>query len=87
MKAVAMELRPNHSIREAITYRQWDNYAKWLEKQNLKTKGRSLSFSSIAMGANNFIIEIQSDLKMIIVRRGWREAMKAKANKPLDKVD
>ena len=56
--------------RERVSYRQWENYAKRLEKQNLKQHGRSLSFSSIASSARSFVIEIMDDYEIIIAKPG-----------------
>jgi hypothetical protein len=59
---------------EFITHRQWDNYAKRVEKRNLRQHGSSLTFTAIAHRASAFIVEIRSE--GMIVRKGWREAMK-----------
>jgi len=63
---------------EAVTYKQWDSYAKKIERKNLKESGESLTFSSIAQKASNYIVESQPDNKIIIAKKGWREAMKRK---------
>lgn len=60
---------------EFISSITFENYAKRIEKKNLKENGESLTFTGIARKANNFIIEIiDNDYKIKI---GWREAMKA----------
>ncbi len=59
---------------EYVTDKQWCMCAKRIEKKNLKRHGKSLTFTGIARKANDFIIEIQEDC--MIVRQGWREAMK-----------
>lgn len=59
---------------EVVTHRQWDSYAARIERKNLKEHGHSLSRASIAYRANAYIIEIREDT--MIVRTGWREAMR-----------
>ena len=61
---------------EFVTDRQWDNYARRIEKRNLRLYGHSLTFTGIARRANAFIVDIRSDQKGMIVLVGWREAMK-----------
>lgn len=65
---------------EIVTHRIWDGYARRLERANLRREGRSLSFTSIAAQANPFIVELFSKDSMI-VRKGWREAMKSAAGR------
>ena len=64
---------------EFVTDRQWDGYARRLMKANLKAKHVSLTQIGISGGASSYIVEIRSDQKGMIVRTGWREAMKEKA--------
>lgn len=59
---------------EVVTRRQWDNYAARIERKNLKERGHSLTRTAIAYRANSYIIEIREDT--MIVRTGWREAMR-----------
>ncbi len=59
---------------EFITHRQWDNYAKRIEKRNLRQHGSSLTFTGISRRASGFIREIRAE--GMIVYKGWREAMK-----------
>lgn len=61
---------------EFVTDAQWDSYAHRVMSANLKRDGHSLSPSGIARRANTFIVDIQSDRKGMIVKKGWREAMK-----------
>lgn len=65
---------------EFVTNRQWDGLSIRLEKKNLREKGKSLSATSIARAANSFIVEIQSDRDGMLVRPGWREAMRQQAS-------
>lgn len=58
---------------EFVTHRQWDSYAKRIERRNLRQFGRSLTFTGIACRANSYIVEIRSE--GMIVRPGWRAAM------------
>lgn len=60
---------------ETVTHRQWDNYARRIEKKNLREKGRSLTYSAIARRANDHILELLDD-KTMLVTPGWREKMK-----------
>ena len=64
---------------EFITHRQWDNYAKRIEKRNLRQHGSSLTFTGIARRASGFIVEIRAE--GMVVYKGWREAMKSQEPK------
>lgn len=59
---------------EVVTHRQWDSYATRIERKNLREHGRSLCRTAIARRAYDHIIEIREDT--MIVRPGWREAMR-----------
>ena len=59
--------------KERITPKQWESYARRVEKQRMKENGKSLTAAGIARHANHCICEIQNDL--MIVRKGWRQAM------------
>lgn len=61
---------------EGVTNRQWDAYARRIENANMKAEGHSLTASSIARRANSFVVDIRSDTNTMIVKKGWREAMK-----------
>jgi len=65
---------------EHIKGSQIRSYAKRLERANLKCHGSSLTAGSIAAAANPFIDEIEEMYEdSLIMREGWREAMKVKA--------
>lgn len=64
---------------EFITHRQWDNYAKRIEKRNLRQHGSSLTFTGIARRESGFIREIRAE--GMVVYNGWREAMKTQEPK------
>ena len=64
---------------EFVTYKQFDSCAYRLEKHNLKRYNQSLTAGSIARHGNPYIIEIQPDRKGMLIRLGWREAMKRAA--------
>ena len=64
---------------EYIDSKRIASYAKRLEKQRRKEVGRSLTFTGIARAASPFIVEIQSDRDVIVIRTGWREAMQEAA--------
>ena len=66
---------------EFVTHRQWDGCARRIERKNLELHGSSLTSSGIARKANDFIIEIQDDQKGMMVKKGWRDAMKAELQK------
>lgn len=51
------------------------SYARRIERARMKLAGCSLTATSISRHANPFVIEIQGDT--LIMRKGWREAMKA----------
>jgi len=61
---------------ELVTYKQWDNYAMRIFNANMRRDHRSLSWGGIASRAQSFIIEIQIDRDVMIVRKGWRAAMR-----------
>lgn len=61
---------------EFVTDRQWDSYATRIEQSNLKQLGRSVTRSGIARRAQSFIVEIQPDRRGMIVKKGWRKAMR-----------
>ena len=61
---------------EFVTNRQWDNCAYRIMRKNLDKYGRSLTASGIAQRANNHIIDIRSDQDGMIVKTGWRDAMR-----------
>jgi len=60
---------------EMITEKQFDSYARRIERRNLKLRGRSLTALSISRRANCFIVDIRND-GTLLVRDGWREAMR-----------
>ena len=64
---------------EFITHRQWDNYAKRIEKRNLRQHRSSLTFTGISRRASGFIREIRAE--GMVVYNGWREAMKTQEPK------
>jgi len=63
---------------EIIDNRLIENYGTRLERKNLRQFHRSLSRGSICRAADSFVVEILPDL-MLIIRRGWREAMREAA--------
>ena len=64
---------------EYIKGRTWDSYARRLERANMRRCGRSLTAGGIAAGARGYIVELrESDI--MIVRAGWRDAMRAAAD-------
>jgi hypothetical protein len=56
-----------------IAIRQWDSYARRIERRTLRQYGASWSSTAIARRASAFIVEIQAE--RIRVRAGWRQAM------------
>lgn len=63
--------------KEWITPKQWESYARRVEKKRLKEAGKSMTAGSIARQANHCICEVQANL--MIVRKGWRQAMETAA--------
>lgn len=61
---------------EMITGRQWDSYARRIERRNLKTDGVSLSAGSIKMRVRGYIVDIRLGEQTMLVRKGWRAAMR-----------
>jgi len=61
---------------EMITGRQWDSYARRIERRNLKTNGVSLSAASIKMRAREYIVDIRLGEQTMLVCKGWRAAMR-----------
>ena len=66
---------------EIISPKLIENYAKRLEKTNLKNLGRSCSFVTIARASNKYIICIHD--YGCEIKKGWREAMKQLAIRPI----
>ena len=59
----------------------WKRYAHKLERQNIKEHGTSLTAASICMRAGwTHLVEILLDEDRLIVRDGWKEAMRQIAN-------
>jgi len=61
---------------EWVSCKQWENYAKRIERKNLREKGTSLTFSSIERRAYPYVVEVRPDQKVMLVKVGWREAMR-----------
>jgi hypothetical protein len=57
-----------------ITIRQWDSYARRIERRHLRQYGTSLASTAIARRASACIIEIQTE--RMLVHAGWRQAMR-----------
>ena len=68
---------------EFVTYRQWEGYARRLERTNLRNRSESLTAVGISRGAEDCIVEIQSDRGGILARAGWKAAMREKAAEEL----
>jgi hypothetical protein len=65
---------------EYISRKQWFSYARRIEKRNLKETGRSLTYTGIQQRARSFVVSIQIDTDTMIVKKGWRDAMKAQTD-------
>ena len=61
-----------------IAIRQWDSYARRIERRHLRQYGASLSSTAIARRASAFIVEIQTE--RMLVRAGWRQTMQQAAD-------
>ncbi len=68
---------------EHIDHKQWEMYARRIEGKYLRKYGKSLSFSSIPIGARHHIIEYQIDTDIMLVTEGWKQSMLAYAHKHL----
>jgi len=66
---------------DVITYAMWENYAKRVERKNLREKGESLTFTGITRRAKNHIIELMPEDEYMIVKKGWRETMRKEGEK------
>ena len=58
---------------EYVSHNVWNNYAKQIERENMKQSGGSLTYTAIARRASGFIVEVRDD--GMLVKPGWREAM------------
>ena len=61
---------------EFVTNRQWDSCVSRIVNKNFKDRGHSLTRSAISRRANSFIVDIRDDQKGMIVKVGWKDAMK-----------
>lgn len=61
---------------EVIKDSTFTNYAKRIERENLREFGSSLSFSGIAHRASLMVKEVRPDEGTLIVYKGWRDAMR-----------
>lgn len=61
---------------EFVTHQQWDGCARRIVKANLRSQGSSPSEITIARRAKSFIVDIYSDGSGMVVRKGWRQAMR-----------
>jgi len=64
---------------ELITYRQWDQMIGRAFKAQVRAHGIAHSRATISNKCNSFVVEIRDDDKTMIVKKGWREALKAAA--------
>lgn len=59
---------------KVITKKQYDSYAKRIEKENLKKNGCSLTWVSI-LGHSKAILEVESSTNTLIVKDNWKEIL------------
>jgi hypothetical protein len=81
------QVRANPDLREMVTYAQWDGLAARLERRNLRRYGKSLTRGSISAAVDGFVLEVREDEKVLVVRKGWRAAMRAAAEPEPDPVE
>ncbi len=74
-------MKPQHTEFEVIRFGAIESYARRLERAQLKKHHHSWPAGTIAATANPFIAVINGDHKTIEIAIGWKEAMKAKAEK------
>jgi ribosome modulation factor len=63
-------------VSEVITYRQFDNALKRIERDNMKRFRMSSSFASMSNRCHDIIQEIRSDEETLVVVNGWRQKLK-----------
>jgi len=63
-----------------VSDRQWDSYARRCERNELKEHGTARAAVTISNVCGRYIIEERPDHKLVLVREGWREAMRHAAN-------
>lgn len=56
-------------------------YAKRLERDCCRKYGRSYAFSTLCYAASEYIVEVESDSGYVLMRDGWREAIRQKAER------
>lgn len=69
-----------------VTFKQYESALKRIERANLKTHGRSLTFVSMSNHAGDLTIEVQSDRKGTLMVDNWRQELKQrflKTSKPM----
>lgn len=64
---------------EYISRQQFDSYSRRIERAYLKKNHHSLTASGIARYTIQYIVEIRDSGKTLLMKAGWREAMKAGA--------
>ena len=64
---------------EIISDRQWDHMVGRAFKSAVRRDGIAHSRATITNLCHNCIVEVRPDEKTMIVRKGWREALKAAA--------
>lgn len=50
-----------------------ERYAKKIERENLREKGTSLSWSGIARSVK--LLEVQADSDLVLVSKNWKESI------------
>jgi len=61
---------------EYISNKTFTSYARRIERERMRKNGESLTAGSIARAAQGFIVEVRDDGRNLIVRTGWRDAMR-----------
>lgn len=64
-------------MNEVVSFRRWDAYKRRCENAELRRAGRCRSVGDFC---SPFVVEVRSDLRDMVVRPGWKEAMKVAAN-------
>jgi len=70
-------------MNETITYGQWDLAVVRAFKAEMRRAGRAISRGSITLVCRSYIVETRPDTETLLVKEGWRLAIKEAANASL----
>ena len=64
---------------EIITYQQWDAAVSRAVNAQMKVNHRAMTHSSVCNRTHRYIVEIRDGERTMIVKAGWRQAIKLAA--------